>query len=172
MVEDSVFDAESFMQQESDETLETKYPRPRESDYRAMIDSVSAKEITWPPKSKSDLGKGIVLDVNYSLLNQEEQKAELGVAPDQLLLVRDGVFCDVDYNVTPPKINVGTGINIKLGRLLEACGLNIGQPWNLSMLVGAGPIVIRVAYDPKSPDPEEPYLRVTRTAMLTADSEV
>ncbi len=172
-MDSSVFDTEAFMNQESDASLDTKYPKAPESDYTAIIDKAVPRAVEVKNKETGAMEKGLVLDCLYSLMddathNIAEIKESIGAPADQPLIVKGGIFLDVDWTVTPPKINVGTGVNVRLGQLLESIGLNAGSPWNFRMFQGAGPLVVRVRKKANDNDPEDPYVNVTRTAALGA----
>jgi hypothetical protein len=145
----SQFNPEEFLHTEAEGGFDTKYTAIPEGDYRAVVDEVSSR--------MTSKGQAI-MDVTFNILDDElKQKLNL-----QKATVRMSIFLDLDESGALKK---GTNANIKLGKLLEACGIT-GR-WNPKMLEGAGPVLINVSQRKNEDDPEIVYNDVKRVAKLS-----
>jgi len=146
----SVFDPDTFLGQEVDAPMPTRYPTIPDGDYVGSISKIAAREFS----------DNIVLDVTWEL--QDAELAEQ-IGMDRIT-VRQSVFLDVDADGT---VAEGDNKNVSLGRLRSALNQNDGTPWNFNMLVGAGPATVHVVSKPAKDDPETIYNNVTRVNPLS-----
>ena len=153
------FDPQSFMEMSTDDEMDTSIPAITPADYAALI-----KKVTPHPLKDKDTGQTrtdtIRLQVDY-LIVDDELKA-LREMPEGVP-VSDSIFIEF----TPEGgFATATGKNVRLGALREALGLN-GAGFNLGLLNGAGPLLIRIKNTPNEDDPEaEPYNNVQRVAAI------
>ena len=152
MLPDSTFDPQTFMAQETDGAMETRYTPVPADDYTATIDDVDVRDVG---------GGQVVLDVTH-LIHDSELAEKMGM---ERLTVRQGIFLDIEPNGV---IALGPNKNVKLGRLREAIGQNKPGSWNFQMLKGAGPLRIAVSIKPDKEDPTILYNRVDKTLPLPA----
>ncbi len=155
MAEESTFDPATFLASETAGAMEVNYTPVPADDYTAMIDDITARQVT------TDRGTSIVLDVTH-LIDNPALAEELGM---ERLTVRQGIFLDVEPNGA---IALGPNKNVKLGRLRAAVGQNGAAPWNFAMLKGAGPLRLGVSVVPDKKDPTIPRNQVDRTLPMSA----
>ena len=150
---ESAFDPATFMNQETEGPMETRYTPLPEKDYTATIGDGENDVVVRKAEDS------ILLDVTY-VVHDAELAEKMGM---ERLSVRQGIFLDVGANGV---IELGPNKNVKLGRLREALGQNKPGPWNFAMLRGAGPILISVTIKPDKDDPTVQYNRVVKTLPL------
>lgn len=121
-----MFDVDSFLSQQIDQSLDTKVTPPPIGEWQGVIEDVKARQWT----KKDDPSKsGVALDVTWSLTDP----TVLAHCARDKVTVRQGIMLDTDGG----SLALGPGKNIGLGRLREAVGLNTpGQPFSFAMLVG------------------------------------
>lgn len=151
----SVFDPDTFMNQQIEGKLETHFTPVPEDDYTGLIDDLAFGEIT-----NSQTGqKQRVLNISWALLDEKAQKAMERDKP----LVQQTVFLDFEKNGS---LSTGKNKNIMLGQIREAVGQNSGAAWSFGMLRGAGPALLKITHQASKDDPEMKYPRVKRVAKL------
>ena len=142
----STFDPDTFLGQETDQSMDTHFKPVPEGEYTAMIDTVVAKEVNDSP----------VLDITYVILD-EAVKVEMN---SERVSVRQSIFVEMEDD---GRIALGDNKNVKLGKLREALGQNSGI-WSPRKLAGAGPVKIKTVNKPDKIDPETIYSNVQRVA--------
>lgn len=139
------FDADTFMHTEVEGQLETKLTPPPEDEYNAYVEDVEATELGGSP----------ALAITYNVTD-EAVKELLGM---EKVTVRDNLFLDLDEQ---GRLEFGPNKNVKLGALREAVNQNDGSRWAPSMLVGQGPVRIKVTHRFNKTTGEGPYANVAR----------
>lgn len=143
----STFDPASLMETTTNEVNDTKLLPIPEGEYPAVIDNIKIN--TWQSKDGSQ--SGLRLDVEYMI---DDQAAKEATGRDKLT-VRQGIMLDLTED--GQNLDMGKGKNVSLGRLREACGLNVpGQPFAMTMFSGRL-VKIKVSQRPKADDPETIY---------------
>jgi len=123
----SIFNPESFMNQQVTGSLDTQYIPVPAGDYLAQIEDVK------PRKAKDST----ILDISW--LIGSDQMTPLGQTVQQVTnlpknTVRQSLFLDI---TSEGFLDVSKGKNIQLGQLRDALGQNDPQrPWGPSMLKG------------------------------------
>ena len=74
------------------------------------------------------------------IIQDEKVKAEMG--RDKVVVTKQ-IILDIDANGA---IDTGKNKNVELGRIRAAAGQNDGQPWSVSRLRGAGPMMVKVVH--------------------------
>ena len=126
----SVFDPESFLNQDFTEKLDTTYPVLPEGTYRATISRVEARNIQF-----RDGNSAPALEVTFDVEAGDAAK-EIG---RERLSVRHTIFLNLDG-----KGRLDPKNNQALARLREAVGQLDISPWSPRMLQGAGPVYVLV----------------------------
>ena len=147
------FDATSFLDMSTEDTMDTRRIPIPPDDYTAMIKKVEAFEV----KDKPDV---IRLSITYDL-SAPELEESIGIAEPQC---RQTIFVELDDN---GGFDTGAGKNTKLGALREAVGLNEGE-FNLGMLAGRGPILVHVSHRSPEGEPDIVYDEIKRVTALAA----
>ena len=148
---ESTFDPASFMTQEVEGEMETRYDPVPPSDYNSTIEAIDIRPA----------GDAIILDVTH-LIHDTALAENMGM---EKILVRQGIFLDIEPGGA---IALGPNKNVKLGRLREAVNQNGPGKWGFQMLVGAGPMRSTVSNKPDKDDPTTIYSRVDKTLPLEA----
>lgn|SRR3990167_2180567 len=144
----SIFNPDSFLQQETTQATEAKYTPIPEAEYRATVD-----DVTSGLSSKKSVP---FLNVTFEI-HDENLRKQLGMEH-----VRVNMNLWLDLTETGA-IEVGPNKNVKLGKLREALGQNqSGQAWSPLMMKGKGPVVILVSQRKDENDPEVVYNDVKR----------
>lgn len=114
-------------------------------EHLAVIEKVSTR--AW--QGKQDPSKsGIALDVQY-IIDSPAVKEVLG---RDKVTVTQGLMLDLTESGS---LDMGKGKNVQLGRLRDACGLNVaGAPFNFRMLEGK-PVKVVIGHRP-SDRPSDP----------------
>ena len=147
----SVFDPETFMHQEVSESTDATYTSVDEGEYDAFIDNVEADTVD------GDEGPVPVLEVTYALTS-DEVKETLGLDKPT---VRQTIWLDLDPQTGG--LAFGTNKNVRLGRIREAVDQNQdGSPWSPSMLIGAGPVLLKIGHRFNKKTGEGPYADVQK----------
>lgn len=148
---ESTFNPELFMAQETDQEMETKYTPIPDGDYVSMIDDkLDLKEVNGSP----------VIDL-YHIVDDPELAEKMGM---ERISVKQSIFCDTDR---AGNLEFGPNKNVKLGKLRAALNQNTpGQAWNINMLAGAGPLRIKVGSRPDKHDATIIYNDVKATSAL------
>ena len=150
MTDLSTFDPEVFMNTETETSLATSYEVVPEGDWLGVVDSTKVRKVDTQD------GQRAVMDVNWVILDEEVRKITEMERP----MARQGIFLDINEKGT---VDRGKGKNVRLGKLLDALGMNASKKWAPSHLVGAQGKVT-VSHSPNPNDPENPYANVTRVA--------
>lgn len=121
------FSPEQFLEMQVNESNDTKVIPVPVGEYIALVSEVKCRQ--W--QSKADPSKsGLALDVIWEV-DDQAVKELLG---REKVTVKQGVMLDLTDG---GGLDMGKGRNVGLGRLREACDLNIpGQPFSFQMLPG------------------------------------
>jgi hypothetical protein len=147
----SVFDPASFMAANTSEAGSTSLDPLPAGDYTAMISKVDPRAVN------TKNGPGVVVDITYALQSP-------AVPGRENPTVRQGIFADL----TPAGgFDMAKGKNVQLNRVRAAVGQNeAGKPWNLGMLVGAGPLKVHVKLRPDKNSPDVIYNDVASVGKM------
>lgn len=153
---ESLFNADTFLDETVTGAHETKYPVIPPSEYPAVSKSINAREM--PNKKEPEKGPFTVLDIVWEIDDAGVKEATGLDNPT----CRQSVFLDIHED----KLDMRDKKNIPLGRLREALGLNdASRPFSFRDLVGQ-PAIVRVEQSPNPNDPENPYSNVTKVAQV------
>lgn len=155
------FSAEDFLGQTVNEPMATSMTVCPEGEYMARIGSepndVKAESI----QGKKDPTKTYVqVTLMWEILD-ENLKASL---KRDKVTVRDRFF--VDRDDATGLLAFGADRNVTLGARRAALGMNDGGPFNLSMLRGAGPCMIKVINTTDERDRTRKYAEVSRVTAI------
>ncbi len=153
---DSLFNADTFLEQTVTGASETKYPVIPAGEYPAISKSITAREM--PNLKEPEKGAYTVLDITWAI-DDAGVKEETGLdAPT----CRQSVFLELENGL----LDMREKKNVPLGRLREALGLNDpDKPFSFNDLVGQ-PAIVRIEQSPNAKDPENPYSNVTKVAQV------
>ena len=145
---------EEFLNQASDEALDTVIPVCDEGEWSALVKKVDFREVQIKKGERAGQ-TAYMLDIHWEI-QDEGQAARLGFSPK----VRQSLWVDM----TPEGgLDRGKGKNVRLGRVREALGQNVaGKPWAPSMLTG-GVAVVLVEH---SIEGENIYANINRVATI------
>ena len=152
------FDVQGFLNATFTEQLDTKIIPVPEGDWQGQIKSLSTKE--GDIKNGDNAGKKwLMMTIQWDVGTANPQLA--AVTNREENNVRQEFFCDVKYDPMGKiaGLDLGKGKNIALGRVLEAVGLNNGQPWSPMMLIGR-PAFVAVSHRVDPSDPTIKYAEV------------
>jgi len=153
---ESHFDPQSFMTQETSDQMDTKFTPIPAGEYPAMIKGIDARQ---QPSTKDPSEVWTILDVTYAI-DDEGVREETGL-PEPT--IRQSIFLDLNES---GQLDTGKGKNVNLGRLREATGLNqAGQAFSFQQLVGQA-CIVAVKHNPDKNDPEIIYANVSKVAAL------
>jgi len=138
------FNAEEFMQAQTEESTSTEYVPVPEGEFNAVIHEVKGREANGNP----------IMDVTWKIDAPGNEEANEKQA-------RQSIFLDISDGGA---LLSGKGQNVQLGRLRDAVGQNTpGQPWAPSMLEGqVAVITIKHSFG----DEGQIYSNVKGTAKL------
>lgn len=151
---DVSFDPDVFLNQQFEDANDTRIIPCPVGEYPAIVDKVDA--IAWASRdgSKSGVKARLLWDI------QDENVRQL-VGRDKVLVPQDIMFDLTEEGA----LDMGTGKNVRLGRLREATGLNApGEPFALPMLQGHM-AKVNVKHRPGD-DPADIFAEVDRVAKL------
>lgn len=152
----SLFDPNTFLNQEQTGGFDTKYPVIPAGEYPAISKKLDFRQMDAKDPTK---GKLNVLDIIWGIDDAGVKEATKLPEPT----CRQSVFLDLDDD---GKLARGTGKNVQLGRLLEALNLNDPNvPFSFSQLVGK-PAIVRVEQTPNPNDADNPYSNVTKVGAM------
>ncbi len=139
------FDPNQFLDMQVTEANDTVMRPVPEGEFVGVITEVKPRE--WSSKDGSKAG--ITLDVQWEL-DDPVLKEELGRQPK----VKQGVMLDLAKD--GKSLDMGKGMNVGLGRLRAALGLNNpGQPFSFSQLPGrAAKVKVTHRADPEKTNPD------------------
>lgn len=147
----STFDPDTFLSTQVTEKMASHYTPIPEGEYQATIADVVVRQ----PKEGMR-----ILDVTYNVIMDDEIRKSLGLDNPT---TRQSIFLDT----TPSGgLAFGPNRNVKLGKLRDAVGQNVGKPWSPLSLVGAGPLLIKIKHRIDQDDPDIIYTDVARVAPL------
>ena len=154
---ESLFNAESFLQQSVTGALDTAFPTIPAGEYPAIVKKIEARQMQ--NTKEPEKGDFTVLDIHWGI-DDAAAKAETGLDEPTC---RQSLFLDLDEN---GQLDVSPKKNIGLGRLREALGLNNpDKPFSFGDLMNQ-PALVRVEHKPNANDPENPYANVTKVAEV------
>ena len=137
------FNAEEFMNQAVEGSLDTKIDPLGEGDFPGVIDDVS---VAAGEKDGKDWTR---LDVKWKITDADALSAA-GKAPDIPVTVNQGIMLDINEQ---GKLDTGAQKNVRLGKLRDAVNQNDGSPWTPGMLIGCV-AMLRIGTRPDRNDPE------------------
>ena len=153
---ESLFNADTFLEQTVTGAHETKYPVIPAGEYPAISKSIQAREM--PNAKEPEKGPYTVLDIVWNI-DDAGVKEETGLDSPSC---RQSVFLELHEGL----IDMRAKKNIPLGRLREALGLNDPDAaFSFNDLVGQ-PAIVRIEQSPNAKDPENPYSNVTKVAQV------
>lgn len=157
----SGFDADAFMNQTVEGPMATYLPPPPEGEYMARIGTEADDLKIESIQGKKDPTKTYVrLTLMWEIID-EALKAALG---RDKIRVRDGFLVDVDPMTG--LLKTGPEDNTALGSRRDALNLNDGS-FNIGMLRGAGPCMVRISHRADPNDPVRKYAEISRTAKMS-----
>ena len=141
----SVFDADSFLQQTVDEPFTTEFVMVPPGEYLAAIDDFdrdALQQVDFEYKKGPKAGQpGTMTKLTIPfIINDDKVKQEL---ERDKVVVSKQVILDLDDN---GQLASGKNKNIELGRLRDALGQNDDDTWSIAKLRGAGPLMVRVTH--------------------------
>jgi len=154
----STFDPAAFESMTIDQANETKTTPVPEGDYRGIVESVKIDTVAISKGERA--GKTVpVLKIIYELEDDTGKLKEL-LNRDKVT-VRQDIWLDVTDSGA---LAFGPNLNVGLGRLRDACGLNNpGKAFSFKMLEGAGPVIVHVTQEARDADI---YNRVPRISKV------
>lgn len=142
----SVFDKDTFLNQEVKGANEVKYTPVPQGEYKGFIDELDTDAYEDTP----------ILIVTYAIVD-EALKTTLGLDKPT---VQDRIFLDTEKDGS---LSFGPNKNVRLGRTREAVGQNDPKkPWTFNMLRGAGPVLLKVSHRFNKQTGEGPYANIDR----------
>lgn len=156
----STFDPEAFNQMVIEESNETKMTPVPAGDYKGFISEAKVSSISI--RNGARAGTEVpVLNVTWQLEDEDGKLAE--ELNRDVVRVRQDVWLDLNDT---GGLAFGPNQNVALGRLREACGLNVpGKPFSFQMLEGQGPCIVHVVTEPRQ-DTGDMINRVPRVSKL------
>jgi hypothetical protein len=134
-----VFNAEDFLNQTTEATMQDKWTEVPEGEYLAQIGDGPNDLTVEGIQGKKDPTKTYPRLTLFYYIIDENLKAKLGKSS---IRVRQQFLLDMDEN---GKLATGADQNVRLGQIRAAVGLNSpGQAFALSMLRGRGPVRAKV----------------------------
>lgn len=148
---ESTFDLNTMLDMLQTGAMATRREPIPDGEYRSIIKSIDGAQSE----------KGTRLIVTHSIQDRPDLVTSLGL---QEILVNQTVFLDSDGH---GGLSLDSNKNIGLGQLREALGQNDpSQAWGMRMLVGAGPLLIKVSTRPDVDDPRQIYNDVKRVTRI------
>lgn len=142
----SVFDKDTFLNQEVKGANEVKYTPVPMGEYKGYIDELDTDAYEETP----------ILIITYALMDEELKKS---LALDKPT-VQDRIFLDVEKDGS---LSFGPNKNVRLGRTREAVGQNDPKAkWNFNMLRGQGPVLLKVSHRFNKQTGEGPFAQIDR----------
>jgi hypothetical protein len=149
-------DLSSFMDLSISDANDTVVIPVPEGEYTAVAEEPVVRQWTSQDGTKS----GIALDLQW-VIDDQAVKTLLG---RDKVTVKQGLMLDLNEQ---GGLDTGKGKNVGLGRLREACGLNVaGQPFSFRML-GGQVAKVAVKHRPDKNDTSVIYAEVKGVAKLT-----
>lgn len=146
MTELSAFDPSVFLETTYTEAPDTEYTNLPEGTYRCMVEKVTTRVVEVPGDGGTKEQRPVA-DVTLQVDASEHGDVMKSIGLEEASL-RYTLWLDVNP-ANPNVLTFGPNRNVKLGKFLTSCGINIKKPWNLSMVEGRGPILANVVLDPK-----------------------
>lgn len=142
---------ESIIIEDANETKSTPIP---EGEYNAIADSVRIRSVDITKGERAGTTVPI-LEVMWQIMDDTGKLAEL-LNRDKIV-VRQDIWLDVQDGA----LSFGPNLNVGLGRLREAVGLNKpGKPFSFKMIEGQGPV--RISVTQKVQDSGDVYNNVSK----------
>ncbi len=155
-------DYSHLLDQQINEPNVTQFEQPPEGEYLGRLDDFELSTAEWTDKNTGQPRSAPTLRITWHVLD-EGVKAQLGIDP---VKVQQDLFLDVDE--ATGQLSTDKNKNIQLGRIRTAVGLNEpGQAFNLGMLKGSAPALLRIAHIPDRKDPEIKRAKVTGVTRAT-----
>lgn len=146
MSEDSVFDPNTFLTTETEAVFETRMPLIPEAKYPFIISDCKPE--------RSQKGKPMLV-FSFEMVGEQVDQLKSSLGLPYTPKLREYVVVEVENG----KLATGPGKNVRLGRILEAFGMN-GKRWTPSTLKGIGPATLTVGT--RTDDNGEPQNQVNR----------
>lgn len=150
-----MFDVDKFMNSQQSGSVATEYVNVPDNEYHAIV-----AQVDKPSPVDVDGDRRWKFDVHWELQDLDgELKKVTGRDKNR---VRQSLWLDL----TPTgDLDTGTGMNVKLGQLLQAVGLH-GKKWGMNDLMGRS-CLVRTGTTPNKKDPNgQPYVNVTATVAV------
>lgn len=156
------FNAEAFLEQTTSEAMSTSMTVCPEGEYMARVGSEPGDIKAESIQGKKDPTKTYVqVTIMWDILD-ENVKAAL---KRDTLKVRDRFFIDIDP--TTNLLAVGPDRNVTLGARRAAVGMNTDAPFNIGMLRGAGPCMVKVRNTTDDKDKTRKYAEIERATAIS-----
>lgn len=158
----SDFNAEAFLEQTTESAMATSMTVCPEGEYMARIGSEPGDVTATSIQGKKDPTKTYVqVTLMWEILD-ENVKSQL---KRETLKVRDRFFVDIDP--TTGMLATGPDVNVTLGSRRTAVGLNTDAPFNIGMMRGAGPCMVKVKNTTDERDKTRKYAEIDRATPLS-----
>ena len=163
------FDADSFMGQSYDGSLDTKIVLPPAGDYRAVIGDFTSetgfRSFVAGDKSKNP-GKEYTLFQPPFVLQDDPKLAEVKAARDgnDVIVYHKGMFLDL---TDQGQLDFSKGKNVDLGLMRDAVGQNNKSGWKFADLIGAGPVMVKLIHEDDANDSTKKYARISRVIKIS-----
>lgn len=155
---DTVFDADAFMQTTVDSPMATQMQTIPDGEYVAMLGDFDSSALKTVNTQK---GERKVLEVPFIIQDDGTLAAKLG--PRDQYLHRESFW--LDFNTTG-QLDTGPDKNVRLGQLRQALDQNV-PGWSPLHLRGMGPLRIVIKTTPDKNDPEKKYTNITKYAKIS-----
>lgn len=135
------FSVDTFLSATFTEQLDTKVVPVPAGEWQGQVKSINFKE--GQIKNGENAGKNwLMISLMWDVGTFNPQISAITMREENA--VRHEFFADVKYGPDGKiaGLDLGKGKNIQLGRVLDAVGLNNGQPWSPNMLLGRPAVVI------------------------------
>lgn len=158
----STFDPSAFMNQTVDQAGSTDWVLCPEGEYPAMIELGEPEKLFRTSENKDKTGTFTTCSPGFII---QDGKVQQLLERDKVVVYHKGVFLDFDAN---GNLDMGKGKNVGLNQIRDAVGQNVaGQAWNISMLNGAGPVMVKVVHETNKNNPEQKFARVTKVTKIS-----
>lgn len=157
----STFDAAAFENMVIEEANETKMTPVPEGQYKSLIEKAEIRTIEI--KNGDRAGQTVpILNVVHDIQDDDGELKK--ILNRDKVTVRQDIWLDVDDNGS---LSFGPNLNVGLGRLREATGLNKpGKKFSFGMLEGQGPLRIYVTEQTRE-DTGDVFNRVPKVEAWT-----
>jgi len=153
------FDPQTFLNTQFEPVPDEYVPFP-EDEYLGQIEKLDVR--SGKIKDGDHAGEEwVMLDIQFRPIGQKAEEAARAVGLREIPLVRYSMFLDLDEN---GKLRRGPNENVRLGKLLTACGLNEGS-WSPFQLQGQTCTI--VVYHRTNEDTGDVYAEVKSVGMAS-----